>query len=211
MSCQKVQKLLVCVESMQSNTTQMACCRNIYGLKQSGCEWYLCLCKVVMSLGFCMCTVDAGVFIGHWDKSPDPTIPMPSLGTLFVFVPVHVDYCLLICNSMLLYYWFLHRLNTHFTVNNLGNVALYISIHITHNRAARQLWLSQQAYMENMLAEYKLTPESSLSSVVQTVYPWHSQTQYHKSRIQICNQLIRNLWASFCIFPLPHVLVSFTL
>ena len=97
------------------------------------------------------------VFVCHFQKSPDPSIPMPANGEpLTIFVPVHVDDGLVSMNSSALYLWFIRTINTHFPVIDQGTATTYISIRISRNRANHLLWLSQEVYIDKLLENYGL-------------------------------------------------------
>ena len=62
-----------------------------------------------------LCEADHAVFIRQWSTPPQFSITMPPLGReLFFFVPIHVDDSLVICNSLLLYNWFVVEVSNLF-------------------------------------------------------------------------------------------------
>jgi hypothetical protein len=132
-------------------------CRALYGLRQSAYEWYILLRSILEKLGFIRCEVDHGVFIGRWSMSPSPSVPMPSDGSdLIILIPIHVDDGLTATNSPDLWLWLISELNKSFEVSDLGPVALYLSIHITWDRAKCKIWLSQKTFVTNLLTSYNL-------------------------------------------------------
>ena len=131
--------------------------RALYGLCQSAYEWYTLLRSVLENLGFTRCEVDHGVFIGCWSTPPSPSISMPTDGSdLIMLIPVHVDDGLAATNSVEFWKWLITALNKSFEITDLGPVALYLGIRITHDHPHRTLWLSQQTFVTNLLTSYHL-------------------------------------------------------
>ena len=79
----------------------------LYGLCQAAYEFYVLLMSLLLDFGMIHCEVDHGVFIGEWVSPLDPSVMMPSSGSLILYVPLHVDDGLAITNSPSLYAWFL--------------------------------------------------------------------------------------------------------
>ncbi|KAJ3515515.1 hypothetical protein NMY22_g14435 [Coprinellus aureogranulatus] len=132
--------------------------RALYGLKQSAYEFYIFLKESLSKIGVFHCDVDRAVFVGIWNTPPDPSIPMPPDNKpLILMVPVHVDDGLAVSNSDELYAWFIKRLSELMQVKDLGHATLYLGIRIVRDRAGRRMWLSQRAYVEDLLAEWKLS------------------------------------------------------
>ena len=78
----------------------------------------------------------------------------PDLRTL---VPVHVDDGLSVTNSIPLYNWFITELCKDIEVVDMGPVSLYLGIRITHDRPNRKLYLSQKAFVTDLLDTWNMT------------------------------------------------------
>jgi hypothetical protein len=131
--------------------------RALYGLHQSAYEWYTLLCSVLENLGFTCCEVDHGVFIGRWSNPPLLSISMPTDSSdLIMLIPIHVNDGLAATNSIELWKWLITALNKSFEITDLGPVALYLGICMTHDCPCHTLWLSQQTFVTNLLASYHL-------------------------------------------------------
>ena len=129
----------------------------LYGLKQSAYEFYILLSSLLLALGLSRCECDHGVFFGVWTAPPDPDVLMPSDGSpLVLFVPVHVDDGLGITNSQSLYLWFLKSLSHRLHIVDLGICSKFLNIVIVRNRPARQLWLSSQVYVTELLTDWNM-------------------------------------------------------
>ena len=130
----------------------------LYGLRQSSYEFYMLLLRLMVHLGLTHCEVDHAVFSGHWYSPPNASIPMPSDGSdLLLLIPVHVDDGLAVTNSIPLYTWFITELCKDIEVIDMGPVSLYLGIHITRDHLNRKLYLSQKAFVTDLLDTWNMT------------------------------------------------------
>ena len=133
----------------------------LYGLCQSSYEFYMLLLKIMTCLGLIRCEVDHAVFSGQWTSPPHHSIPMPSNGEpLKLLIPVHVDDGLVATNSIPLYQWFITELCKEIEAVDLGPTSLYLGIRIIQDRARCKLWLSQKAFITDLLSSWNLTPSN---------------------------------------------------
>jgi hypothetical protein len=147
----------------------------LYGLRQSSYEFYMLLLKIMTRLGLIRCEVDHAVFSGRWTSPPHPSIPMPSNDEpLTLLIPVHVDDGLVATNSIPLYHWFIAELCKEIEAVDLGPASLYLGIRIIRDRSRRKLWLSQKAFITNLLASWNLTPSNSHTSAVPLRHKLHT-------------------------------------
>jgi hypothetical protein len=131
----------------------------LYGLKQSAYEFYKYLNATMSLIGLTRLDVDRAVWLGVWTKSPDPkSVPMPPDGSpLILIVPVHVDDGLASTNSSHLYDWFILQLRARgVDVKDLGPVSVYLGIRFIRDRAHRTLYLTQEAYIVDVMGEFGL-------------------------------------------------------
>jgi hypothetical protein len=147
----------------------------LYGLRQSSYEFYMLLLKIMTRLGLIRCEVDHAVFSGRWTSPPHPSIPMPSNGEpLTLLILVHVDDGLVATNSIPLYHWFIAELCKEIEAVDLGPASLYLGIRIIRDRSRRKLWLSQKAFITDLLASWNLTPSNSHMSAVPLRHKLHT-------------------------------------
>ena len=147
----------------------------LYGLWQSSYEFYMLLLKIMTHLGLIRCKVDHAIFSGRWTSPPHPSIPMPSNGEpLMLLIPVHVDDGLVATNSIPLYHWFIAELCKEIEAVDLGPASLYLGIRIIQDRSRRKLWLSQKAFITDLLASWNLTPSNSHTSAVPLRHKLHT-------------------------------------
>jgi hypothetical protein len=138
----------------------------LYGLKQSAFEWYKLLASTFLDLGLIRCEADHAVFIGKWTTPPHPSIAMPPSGeSLILFVPIHVDDGLGICNSLTLYNWFVEEVSKTIDLVCLGPVlnTRYLGHRIIRDRANKTLCISQSDLIIELLEDWGLSSCKHLS------------------------------------------------
>ena len=144
----------------------------LYGPRQAGNAWYHTLKPVLEKFGLQRCEIDHGVFFGSWLTSPHPSVPMPSDGSpLRMLLPIHVDDGCSATNSLPLYNYFIVFLNQHFTVNDLGPLRLFLGISFEYDRERGMLSMSQQPFIEELLASHNLINAKSQDVPLKTKSP----------------------------------------
>ena len=126
-------------------------CKTLYGLKQSGCQWYQKLVEIlVKSLGFKLCKVDQAVFIERGDKT-------------VIIIIVHVNDCTIATSSLSLVIELKVQIRKHVEITDLSELHWLLGIKVTQNREERTIALSQQSYLESITCRFgfdKLKPVS---------------------------------------------------
>ena len=102
----------------------------LYRLKQAGRKWYEALSSVLIDLGFCISKADPGVFI----VQPQHHI---------LIIAIHVDDCTFTGSSPSLIDEYRGKLNTHYSLTDLGPIHWLLGIKITYNCPACTISLSQ--------------------------------------------------------------------
>jgi len=75
---------------------------------------------------------------------------------LTLLIPVHVDDGLVVTNLIPLYNWFMTEICKDIEVVNLGPASLYLGIWIIRDRKRCKLWLSQKAFITNLLSTWNM-------------------------------------------------------
>jgi len=133
------------------------------------------LLKIMMHLGLIHCEVDHAVFSGQWTSPPHPSIPMPSNGEpLMLLIPVHIDDGLVATNSIPLYNWFIAELCKDIEAVELGLASLYLGIRIIQDHMCHKLWLSQKAFITDLLTTWNLTLSNCHTSLVPLHHKLHT-------------------------------------
>ena len=105
--------------------------KTLYGLKQSGCQWYQKLVEIMMThLKFLRSNVDQAVFF-RCDK------------TAVIIILVHVDDCTITASSMNLINDFKLRISQHVEITNLGELHWLLGIEVKCDHERRTIHLSQ--------------------------------------------------------------------
>lgn len=100
------------------------------------------------------CEVDHAFFYSEWSTLPDPSIPkLSSSDPLHLYIPIHIDDGLTAATNKELYLWFISQLQRHLTIIDLGQAQLYLGCRIIHDRQLRIIWLSQEAFISELLDE----------------------------------------------------------
>lgn len=136
----------------------------LYGLRQAAYEFYQLVLSMMSEIGLCRSEVDHAFFYGEWEHPPDPSLPNPKNGQpLCLYVPIHVDDGLTGATSKELYSWFISKLQRRLTIIDLGPAQLYLGCRIIRDRAKGLLWLSQEAFISDLLDDWKMSDAAPLT------------------------------------------------
>lgn len=125
--------------------------KSIYGLKQSSRQWYKKFHATILSNGFYMCYKDHCVYINRFHHK-------------FVLMSLYVDDILLAYNDVDFFIEIKAWLSNVFEMKDLGQAEFILGVKITRNRKERLLGLSQMAYIENILAKFRLTQSAPVET-----------------------------------------------
>ena len=125
-------------------------CVALYGSKQGALKWYKCLCGELRALGFRRTEADWGIFIAR-------------IGCETLIVASHVDDCMvtgslkeLVCN-------FKAEMGTRFKITDLGPISWLLGMKVTRDRDRQTLSISQEPYIEAILAKYNFVDAKPVS------------------------------------------------
>jgi hypothetical protein len=90
--------------------------KNMYGLKQAGCNWYNTLTDMLLKSGFCQSSIDKCLFIRH-----------------NCIVIVYVDDCLLFSPHESILDEVITSLNKQFKITSSNSIDTYLGLAVTHN------------------------------------------------------------------------------
>lgn len=116
----------------------------LYGSKQGALKWYNELCKALYELGLQRSEADWGVFFMH-DRSD------------ILLLAAHVDDCTVTGNNSDRVRNFKTAIAAKYKLSDLGPIASLLGMKVTRNRLARTISLSQEKYVEGILAKYNFT------------------------------------------------------
>lgn len=116
--------------------------KSLYGLKQSGREWYIEAAKGLAELGLEPTFADACVFIRK-DRS--------------LIVGLHVDDMLILAKDITVIREFKRAIAQRWEIKDLGEVKKILGLEVTRNRSTRSIRIAQVAFTDEIVAEYGLT------------------------------------------------------
>jgi hypothetical protein len=125
--------------------------KGLYGLKQAGRKWYLLLYKFFRSLGFSCADADHSVF---YIKSPTEPI----------IVGVSVDDMTIAAKLLKTIDWLKKELCQRFEISDLRELHWLLGVEITRDRLARTISLSQRAYIDLILEDFKMKDCNAVST-----------------------------------------------
>ena len=125
--------------------------KSIYGLKQARHKWYEVVFKLMCDIGFHRSEADPAVFYLHHDGH-------------ILLIAIHVDDCKITGDSQEHVDKCKNAIKAQFSLTDLGPASWLLGIKITQNRKAQTLGLSQQSYIESILARFDFTDLKPLST-----------------------------------------------
>ena len=116
-------------------------CVALYRSKQGALKWYQRLSKVLGVLGFKRMEADWGVFVAL-------------IGAHILILASHVDDCTITGSSDNLIKSFKAEIGSRFRITDLGPISWLLGMKITRDRSARTISLSQEPYINAILARF---------------------------------------------------------
>ena len=138
--------------------------RSVYGLKQSGLEWYETLKKVLEDIGFSQILHNDGVFQIKYDDGS------------MIYLGLYVDDILMVGSSNEIVDNFVEQLREHFDLKMFGPVTSYLGIEFTKTESG--YILSQEKFLTDLVKDFKLD-ESYGKNI-----PWIPNDRFDKSSIK---------------------------
>ena len=108
----------------------------LYGLKQSGREWYLEACRGLETLGFRPCFSDPSVFVTE-DRS--------------LIIGLYVDDMLILGKELQAVEATVQGIKALWEIKDLGNISLILGLRVVRDRAHRTLKITQAHYIQELL------------------------------------------------------------
>ena len=116
--------------------------KSLYGLKQSGREWYLEAAKGLAELGLGPTFADTCVFVNE-DKS--------------LIVGLYVDDMLIFASDLTVVREFKEAIARKWEIKDLGDVKKILGLEVTRDRPGRSIRIAQSGFTDELLMEYELT------------------------------------------------------
>jgi hypothetical protein len=120
----------------------------LYGLKQSGREWYIEACSGLKKLGFHPLYSDPSVF-----RNPESG----------VLIGLYVDDMLILGPVLQEVQEVIKGISSLWQIKDLGDVGTILGLEVARNRETRTLKLTQKAYVRDLIARFKLEAAKPIS------------------------------------------------
>jgi hypothetical protein len=118
----------------------------LYGLKQAAHEWKANITETINKMGFIQCKTDECVFVRRNNSD-------------FIILAIHVDDILVASSSDKLRLWFNQELQEYYEISINYPLDSYLGMLISRDREAKTVSISQQGYIDRMLASYQFGGE----------------------------------------------------
>ena len=115
--------------------------KSLYGLKQSGREWYIEACRGLKSLGFSPCFSEPSVF-----TTPDRS----------VIIGLYVDDMVVLGANLRAVQKVIQGIASLWEIKDLGDVSLILGLRIRRNRQVRTLYIDQSEYIQGLVERFRL-------------------------------------------------------
>jgi hypothetical protein len=115
--------------------------KSLYGLKQSGREWYIEACKGLETLGFTPCFSEPSVL-----RNPESGI----------LIGLYVDDMLILGPKPQAIEKVVQGIRALWEIKDLGNVGKILGSRVRRNRQNRTLYLDQEAYITEVISRFRL-------------------------------------------------------
>jgi hypothetical protein len=125
--------------------------KSLYGLKQSGREWYIEACRGLNTLGFTPIFSEPSVFRN---------------ATSGIIIGLYVDDMLICGPKLQAVEAVIQGIAALWEIKDLGDVSLILGVQVRRNRQTRSLTLSQEAYITELLQRYKLQEATTVTTPV---------------------------------------------
>jgi hypothetical protein len=116
--------------------------QSLYGLKQSGREWYLEACKGLEELDLYSIFADTCIFVRKDCR---------------LIAGLYVDDMVILADDIQVVQDFKTGIAKRWKIKDFGEVKKILGLEITRDRAKRTLKITQTTYMDELIAEYGLT------------------------------------------------------
>ena len=125
--------------------------QSLYGLKQSGREWYIEACNGLEKLGFTPCFSEPSIFVNA-DKS--------------LIIGLYVDDMIILGAKLQAVEQVIQGISTLWEIKDLGDVSLILGIQVRRDRQKRLLSLDQSTYIQELIKRFGLGDAKPISSPV---------------------------------------------
>lgn len=127
--------------------------KSLYGLKQSGREWYIEACKGLGQLGF------------------QPVFSEPSIFATLdrrILIGLYVDDMLILSKESSDIDRVVRGISKRWKIKDLGEVSMILGIKVTRDRKNRRIYLDQEGYIDEVIKRFRLEKATSFTTPATT-------------------------------------------
>ena len=128
--------------------------KSFYGLKQAPRQWYKKFDSFMMSHGYNKTSSDHCVFTRKFSNDD------------FIILLLYVDDMLIIGHDSSKIDRLKRELSKSFATKNFGSAKQILGMKISHDRKNRNLWLSQESYIEKVLERFNMSKAKGVCSLL---------------------------------------------
>jgi hypothetical protein len=128
--------------------------KGLYGLKQAGRLWYEELCRILISLGFTVCTSDPCVFFRRTSNG-------------LLIITSHVDDLALFASTLKAITVFKAEFKKHVNFTDHGDITQLLGMVVSRDRAARTISFSHKLYIEDILLRFRQSVSGGSSTPIE--------------------------------------------
>ncbi len=178
------------------NSSGLRLDRTLYGLKQSGREWWIEIGDfMVNELGMKRSNSDWGVYV----RNDSDKEGCDESDKLFVFV--YVDDFVIVGKKNLVA-WMKKKLQKKWKMKDLGDVEWVVGIKIERNRSEKTVKFTQSAYIDDVIKRFNLEDSKPTSTPLDTNVKLLKRTDDQPSSSGDYPSLVGSLmWAAICTRP----------
>jgi len=126
--------------------------KSLYGLKQSGREWYIEACRGLKTLGFEPLFSEPSIF---WNAKAEQLIGL------------YVDDMLVLGKDLQAVQRTIDAIGTLWEIKDLGDIQVILGLRVQRDRLKRTLYIDQGAYIQGIVEKYGLQGASSITLPIQ--------------------------------------------
>ena len=146
--------------------------KSLYGLKQASLIWYNLLRKVLGDLGFLHSEFDHAIFIFKHPWGGED---------VHCLLVVHVDDGMAGCTLKMFLTFIKGEIKKAFGIKDLGPLWNFLGVQFECNLETCELWIHQEIFIDNLLAEYGLTNCNAVKTPLDSDHPFGLPTDVHVS------------------------------
>lgn len=151
--------------------------KSLYGLKQSPRNWNAVIDAWMISYGFDVSEADPCLYVKRYDSE-------------VLIVLVWVDDLIIAGNSIYLIEKFKSAISNRFKMKDLGCLHRILGMEIKRNRAKRELFITQKAYIETLLKRFQMDACKAVGTPAEGYLPRDKEAGPNREYMRLVGSLL---------------------